>query len=163
MHVSVSLCRLSALLLLRSTWILLTVFDTTTIRGAEVQAAQGWFVDGIELSSIQFSPDDTLVTSAGRIWSPTNRHALASFPAGAKVSLFSPSGEWLASDNNQASEHRSLIRLWRLNDQSLVQSFVLTNRTITCGAFSPDGAFLAAGDQEEDRDVEEPGRITIWR
>jgi hypothetical protein len=43
----------------------------TTIH-AQVKPSQVWSADGVALSSVQFSPDDRLVTSGGRIWSTTN-------------------------------------------------------------------------------------------
>jgi WD40 repeat protein len=133
------------------------------VRAVDVEPSLVWSADGIALSTVQFSPDDRLVASAGTIWSPPNRQSVGSFSGGGRVSLFSPSGGLFASDTNPANEHRSLISLWRMSDRSVVQSFVITNRTITCGAFSPDGTLIAAGDRHEDWEWDEPGSITMWR
>ncbi len=142
---------------------LLIAFVANICRGAEVEPEQVWSAEGLRLSSVAFSPDDSLVASGGRIWSTTTRRLLASFPTGRRVTLFSPAGDLIAVDDEPANENRTVVRLWKLSDRSVVQTLSISNRTIRCGAFSPDGSLIATGDEDDDDPSDEPGEITIWR
>jgi len=111
-------------------------------------------------NAIAFSRDGRLVASASdddtiKLWDAGNGtllRTLSGHPAGIGPDrkkrnpsvdhlAFDPGGEWLASTGGNA------VALWNANSGVLVQTFIGHTQFIHCLAISPDGHWLASGDQ----------------
>lgn len=111
-----------------------------------------------EINSVAFSPDERLLVSGSydstfRFYDVNSRENIATLEHvvggtsywGLDVA-FSPNGQLLAT----ANQH---VKLWDVSTQTAV-AILQHDKYVTALAFSPDGQFLAAGD--------DGGLVTIW-
>jgi WD40 repeat protein/tetratricopeptide (TPR) repeat protein len=107
------------------------------------------------VNGIAFSPDDRLITSAGRdktakIWNTTGEllHTLVGHEDHVNTVAFVPGGKLMATGSDDQT-----VKLWRLNGEFL-RTFPENNGAVNYIAISADGKFLAAATNK--------GTIRLW-
>jgi WD40 repeat protein len=100
--------------------------------------------------SVAVSPDGTKVASAGeniRLWETTTGKPIRILPGSAVSVAFAPDGKTLASAGGAS------VRLWDVASGKLLKK-IDGKRLLRAVTFSPDGNYLAAGDEQ--------AAIRIW-
>lgn len=85
------------------------------------------------------------------LWNVTKGELIRSIDGYSFPVAFSPDGQYLASGGGVID---NTVRIWRLSDGVIVQSFLHTDRLYSI-AYTPDGQFLASGGRDN--------RIRLWR
>jgi WD40 repeat protein len=112
-------------------------------------------VNGCAVEALAFHPSDNLLAIGGidwlatggndgriTLWDMDKRAARCTFAGGALKVAFHPKRQVLAA----VSLTRS-IRVWNMNTKRMARELTGSDEAFTCVAYSPDGRWLAAGDE----------------
>ncbi len=119
---------------------------------------------------VAFSPNSLYLAAATsyavQLWRIDGllMRTLDTYPMSARVVAFSPDGQLLmAAGIASYSPYQSQVQIWRLMDGTRLRTITLDSQ-ILCGAFSPDGQYIAVGDKIGDSQSSRRfGHVHVWR
>jgi len=135
--------------------------------GAEIAS----IYTGTYVSGVAFSPDGTLVASAGtdhnvQLWDVKTGvlvHALVGHTDGVATIAFSPDGTIIASGaGGFDSPSDSTIKLWRVGDGQLLRTLPGHDQWVHSVRFTPDGEYLLSSGRDGDSPTVY-STIRLWR